>query len=137
MFMLYFIFIVACISTIRGIVQAIRKKSIKDFILAVLPFPFFFSFFVSVISGGSALHDAKTEYELYQPGHYYLVSHGDWTEVSYHRYMFILISEIIGFSCMAITVVAAIIFGDHRKPKNTLPLKPTSLCDRIKSSWDR
>ena len=137
MFMLYFIFIIACISTIRGIVQAIRKKSIKDFILAVLPFPFFFSFFVSVISGGTALHDAKTEYELYQTGHYYLVSHGDWTEVSYPRYMFVLISEIIGFSCMAIVVVVSVIFGESKKPKNTLPLNPTSLFGRFQSPPDR
>ena len=69
----------------------------------------FFCFFVGLLSGGSAFHDAANDYELYQAGHYYLVSHGIWTEVSHEKYLFVLISEIIGFSSLALSFVLALI----------------------------
>ena len=61
----YIVFILAIISTIRGIFKAIKKKSIKNLFLSILPFPFFFCFFLGVISGGSALNNAQNDYELY------------------------------------------------------------------------
>ena len=76
-----------------------------SFLIAVLQFFFLYGFCVGVICGGSALHNAKHDYELYQAGHYYLTSHGVWTEVSYGRYLFVLISEIIGFSSLALALV--------------------------------
>lgn len=117
MLLVYTVFILAIISTIRGIFNAIKKKSIKDLFVSILPFPFFFCFFLGVISGGSALNDAHNDYELYQAGHYYLESHGSWTEVSYSRYMFVFISEIIGFSSLAISLILGIIQDIKRKPK--------------------
>ena len=117
MLLVYIVFILAIISTIRGIFKAIKKKSIKDLFLSILPFPFFFCFFLGVISGGSALNNAQNDYELYQAGHYYLESHGKWTEVSYSRYMFVFISEIIGFSSLAITLILGIIQNIKSKPK--------------------
>ena len=117
MLLVYIVFILLIISTIKGIFIAIKRKSIKDLFLSILPFPFFFCFFLGVISGGSALNDAQNDYELYQAGHYYLESHGEWTEVSYGRYMFVFISEIIGFSSLAITLILGIIQDIKRKPK--------------------
>lgn len=108
MFLVYFIFIIVCFSTIRGIIKAIKEKQLRVLLESILLFPFAFCFFVGVLSGGSALHNAENDYELYQAGHYYLTSHGVWTEVSYERYLFVLISEIIGFSTFPVFFVYAL-----------------------------
>ena len=113
--LIYIVFVFATISTVRGIVNAVKKKSIKDFFLSILPFPFFFSFFLGVISGGSALNDAQKDYELYQAGHYYLESHDNWTEVSYGKYMAVFISEIIGLSSFALSFILGIIRNAKHK----------------------
>ena len=105
MFFVYIIFIIVCFLTIKGVIKAIKEKQMSSLWKSILPFPFFFCFFVGVLSGGSALHNAEIDYELYQAGHYYLTSHGVWTEVSYERYLFVLISEIIGFSSLAVSFV--------------------------------
>ena len=109
MVLVYLIFIIVCFSTVKGIVKAIKEKRTQGLLESILPFPFFFCFFVGILSGGSAFHDAASDYELYQIGHYYLVSHGTWTEVSYEKYLFVLISEIIGFSSLALSFVLALI----------------------------
>ena len=65
-------------------------------LLAVIPFLVFF--FSNVCLGGSALHEAETAYELYEAGHYYLCSHGTYTEVAYGVYLFMMILEIVSFA---------------------------------------
>lgn len=95
-FILYLSFILFCLLIIRGIIRNIKEKDIGGLVISLLVFLFVFSFFIGALSGGSALHNAANDYELYQTGHYYLVSHGVWTEVSYERYLFVLISEIVG-----------------------------------------
>ena len=82
---------------------------------SLLAFPFFFCMFVGFLSGGSALQNASKEYDLYREGHYYLVSHGSWTEVSRQRYLFVLVSEIIGFSCLVVSFVFAFIRSRRQK----------------------
>ena len=116
MLLVYLVFITACISTTKAILKAIKEKNTKGLLVSILPFPFFFCFFVGILSGGSAFHDAVNDYEFYQSGHYYLVSHGTWTEVSYKRYLFVLISEIIGFSSLALSFVLALI-RDRKQEK--------------------
>ena len=119
MFLVYLVFIIACFSTAKAIVKAINEKNTKGLLESILPFPFFFCFFVGILSGGSAFHDAASDYEFYQTGHYYLVSHGVWTEVSHERYLFVLISEIIGFSSLALSFVLAII-RDRKQEKKKI-----------------
>ena len=109
-FILYLSFILFCLLIIRGIIRNIKEKDIGGLVMSLLVFPFVFSFFIGVLSGGSALHNAANDYELYQTGHYYLVSHGVWTEVSYERYLFVLISEIVGI----LTFVPAFVLGIFR-----------------------
>ena len=65
-------------------------------LLAVIPFLVFF--LSNVCLGGSALHEAETAYELYEAGHYYLCSHGTYTEVAYGVYLFMMILEIVSFA---------------------------------------
>ena len=107
MIFVYLILGMMCITLTHGAVKAIKEKKMGDLLQALLAFPFCFGFFIGVISGGSALHHAETEYELYQAGHYYLMSHGDWTEVSRARYLFVLVSEIIGFSTFGLSFFLA------------------------------
>lgn len=65
-------------------------------LLAVIPFLVFF--LSNVCLGGSALHDAEMDYELYEAGHYYLCSHGTYTEVAYGIYLFMMVLEIVSFA---------------------------------------
>lgn len=117
MFLTYFIFIVASIDLALRIVIAVKAKTMTPLWPSLLAFPFFFCMFVGILSGGSALHNAPEEYDLYREGCYYLTSHGSWTEVSRQTYLFVLVSEIIGFSSLAIAFVFSII--RNRKEKTT------------------
>lgn len=65
-------------------------------LLAVIPFLLFFV--ANVCLGGSALHEAEMDYELYETGRYYLCSHGTYTEVTYGIYLFMMILEIVSFA---------------------------------------
>ena len=72
------------------------KRVMLNSLLAAIPFLLFFV--ANVCLGGSALHEAETAYELYKAGHYYLCSHGTYTEVTYGIYLFMMILEIVSFA---------------------------------------
>ena len=72
------------------------KRVTLNSLLAVIPFLMFF--LSNVCLGGSALHDAEMDYELYETGRYYLCSHGTYTEVAYGVYLFMMILEIVSFA---------------------------------------
>lgn len=72
------------------------KRVMLNSLLAAIPFLLFFV--ANVCLGGSALHEAETAYELYEAGHYYLCSHGTYTEVTYGIYLFMMILEIVSFA---------------------------------------
>lgn len=122
MLIVYLIFALEIIATIWEIIKSAKEKSVRRFVFAILPLPFFFCMFLGFISGGTALNNAKNDYNLYQAGHYYLVSHGKWTEVSYRKYIFVFFSEIFGFSLGALCMILSICRDIKRKPKpNRLP----------------
>ena len=85
-----------CFGFLRGTIQAARKKDWLAMSTVLFFVPFFVFAVTSICMGGSAFHDAATDYELYQAGHYYLMNHGDYTEVTYTQYQFMRILEIIG-----------------------------------------
>ena len=72
------------------------KRVMLNSLLAAIPF--LLLFVASVCLGGSALHHAEIDYELYEAGHYYLCSHGTYTEVTYGIYLFMMILEIVSFA---------------------------------------
>ena len=72
------------------------KRVTLNSLLAAIPFLVFF--LANVCLGGSALHEAETAYELYKAGCYYLCSHGDYTEVAYGVYLFMMILEIVSLA---------------------------------------
>ena len=72
------------------------KRVMLNSLLAAIPF--LLLFVANVCLGGSALHEAETAYELYKAGHYYLCSHGTYTEVTCGIYLFMMILEIVSFA---------------------------------------
>ena len=109
MYLGYLIIALVFFFTIKSIIQSIKSKKTFDLLVYLLFIPFQFFFFITLLFGGSAFNDAETEYELYQAGHYYLVSHGQWTEVSHGKYVVALISEIVGISTIIIAFVMGLI----------------------------
>ncbi|MBO5757261.1 MAG: hypothetical protein J6S28_06165 [Clostridia bacterium] len=109
MYLRYLIIASIFFFTIKGIIQSIKSKKTFNLLVCLLFIPFQFFFFITLLFGGSALNNAETEYELYQAGHYYLESHGQWTEVSHGKYVVALISEIVGISTFIIAFVMSLI----------------------------
>ena len=94
---------------VASFIKAIKNKKYLDLVSLLLLLPFFLFFIISLILGGSAFNDAQSDYEYYQAGHYYLVSHGDYTEVTYYQYLFAMILEIVGLASLPISILWAII----------------------------
>ena len=78
------------------------KRIMLNSLLAAIPFLLFF--IANVCLGGSALHHAEMDYELYEAGRYYLCSHGDYTEVAYGVYLFMMILEIVSFALFGFAI---------------------------------
>ena len=78
------------------------KRVMLNSLLAAIPFLLFF--IANVCLGGSALHHAEMDYELYEAGRYYLCSHGDYTEVAYGVYLFMMILEIVSFALFGFAI---------------------------------
>lgn len=89
--------------------KAIKHKKYQDLVSILLLLPFFLFFFITAILGGSAFNQAQVSYEHYQAGHYYLMSHGNYTEVTYAQYLVARISEVIGLGSLAFCLLWTII----------------------------
>ena len=109
MYLAYLISALILFFCIKNIVQCVKSKNFFDLSVGLLLLPFIFFFYISILFGGSAFNNAATEHELYQAGHYYLVSHGQWTEVSYGKYIAVLISEIVGIASFIIAFILGLI----------------------------
>ena len=104
------------LNTIRVIVVSLRDGKIGGFFFALFSLPFLVFFVSSVILGGSAFNVAATEYELYEAGHYYLVSHGSYTEVTREQFLYMQAMEVVGFVTFAISFTIGIVLNiKHRK----------------------
>ena len=104
-----------------AIVIAINLGNICSFVYAFIkrrPFAIISSFAMLIfmvfmdsvfIFGGSAAHGAATNYELYEAGHYYLVNHGNFTEVSYEVFRYMEIMETVGIIAFAVGFISTLI----------------------------
>lgn len=90
-------------------IKAFKHKKYQDLVSALLLLPFFLFFFITAMLGGSVFNQAQTSYEHYQAGHYYLMSHGNYTEVTYAQYLVAKISEVIGLGSLALCLLLSII----------------------------
>ena len=117
----YLLFAWFSVSHIISAIKSIKSKNYFDTLIAVLSLPFLIFFISSIILGGSAFNDAAADYELYQAGHYYLVSHGDFTEVTYGQYQYMKIIEIVGIGTFLITFILAAIKNFRNQDKKANP----------------
>jgi energy-coupling factor transporter transmembrane protein EcfT len=94
---------------ICSFVASIVKRKPLDAFMS-LGFMLFAVFMASgFIFGGTPAPEAVTEYELYESGHYYLMSHGDYRDVSYDIYRYMQVMEIVGCISFAISFILALI----------------------------
>ena len=96
-------------SIVYGLISAIIARKPLDAIISLMFVLFLVFWTSSVILGGSPAPDAETQQELYEAGHYYLMSHGDYTEVSYEVYRYMQIMEIVGWGSCVISFVLVLI----------------------------
>ena len=86
-------------------VKAIRQKKWLRVLGAVLLLPMFAFFAAEGAYGGSAAKDAATQYAGYIPGHFYVMEHGNYTEVSsvvFHRMQVLETAAMISFAAAAV-----------------------------------
>lgn len=101
-------------------IKAIRQKKYSDLLLLLLTIPFFVFFISACFLGGDALNDAAKNYPLYQQGHYYLVNHGRYTEVSQPVFIYMQIIEIIGLISFGIAFILSVISDRKSKSNDNL-----------------
>lgn len=99
------IVIVVNLGNICSVVYAFIRRSPLG-IFSSFAMLIFMVFMDSVlIFGGSASYNAQEYYELYQEGHYYLSSHGNYTEVSYEVFRYMEIIEVVGIIAFVIAFI--------------------------------
>ena len=113
----YLMFAIFCVVLVFNIIKAIRKKEYAV-LLSVFLFIPFFVFFISYMKfGGSAFNDAASSYLLYQQGHYYLASHGKYTEVTHDVFLYMKIIEVVGIVTFGIGAIRAFIWNIRFKDR--------------------
>ena len=107
------VFIILLIITF---IQSIKQKNYLNLIINV--FMLFFMIFLtsSLKLGGTIAEDAASKYELYEEGCYYLVSHNNYTKVTYEQYQYMKIIEIIGKVSFFISFGLSI-FNNYKEKK--------------------
>ena len=107
------VFLIITIVLLSGLIssalKAIKQKNYRDLVSVLLLLPFFIFFVITAMLGGSAFNQAQTSYEHYQAGHYYLMSHGNYTEVTYAQYLVAKISEVVGLGSLALCLLLTMI----------------------------
>ena len=116
MLLVYIVFIVCTINTIRECIQSLKEKDMMQLMISIGFFLFMLALFLGMISGGSVIRDIQAVEEFHRTGHYYLTNGGVRTVVSYERFMIVYISEIVGFSAFALCFLLSII-RDRKKKK--------------------
>lgn len=127
MILAYIVFGLILIKTIVEIKNAIIAKKYAQLFSTLFYLPFFVFFISTLILGGSAFNNAATDYELYQSGHYYLVSHGVYTEVPYASYLYAKIIEVIGLVSFSIGFIFHLVFAKKNPPSKNNSKFPSKL----------
>ncbi len=96
-------------------VRELREKRSLAALCGMLVLPWLVFCAAALIKGGSAWNDAEHQFAAYQAGHYYLMSHGNYTEVSQAVFQSMRVLEIIGWGSFAAWIIAAIVLRARRK----------------------
>ncbi len=84
------------------IASIVKRKPLDAFMC------FGFMLFAAFMASGFLLGGTAAK-ELSQEGHYYLFSHGNYTEVSYGIYRYMQIMEIVGFCSFVFSFIVGFI----------------------------
>ncbi|MBQ7390930.1 MAG: hypothetical protein IJW02_07510 [Clostridia bacterium] len=103
------------VADIVSIVKCLIEKKYLAALHGALMIPFMLFFVSSVILGGSAFNDAAKDYESYREGAYYLVNHGDYTEVTRVQHQYMKCIQIIGFAGFALDIILIILTFFYEK----------------------
>lgn len=106
----YIIDTIMIISFIYCVIKSIKEKKYIDIILTILLIPFFIFMSSNIYLGGTAFNDAKTAYEFYQEGHYYLCSHNAYTEVTAAQYNYMKFIQIFSYGSLGLMLLLMFIF---------------------------
>ena len=97
------IFLIIQFSTL---IKKIKEKNKVNILIAILTLFFLVFLFSGGILGGSAYNNASLKYELYETGHYYLVNHNKYKEVSFNIYIYMKIIQPVGiFSVLIVLII--------------------------------
>lgn len=105
------------VSILSGIIKGIKDNSPATVIYCILILPFWVFMSSSILLGGSAFNDAAADYELYEAGHFYLVNHGSYTEVTEWQYNYMKLTEIVGLATFIIDFLFILVLNALGKKK--------------------
>ena len=104
--------------TVYRVIYAIKSKCYSNLITLFLVIPFMVFLFSAIYLGGSAFNSASTKYDLYQDGHYYLIDHNKYTEVTYNQFVYMKIIQVIGTVSFYISLVIAVVSSSKGKKQD-------------------
>lgn len=96
-------------------VRELRTTRSPAALFGMLVLPWLVFCAAALMKGGSAWNDAEHQYAAYQAGHYYLKSHGRYTEVSQTVFQRMQVLEILGWASFAAWIITAIVLRARRK----------------------
>ena len=102
---LLFIIVVAIVSLIKDILQKRWIACVFDLLIV----PWVIQAIMCLRLGGSTYNNAAEAFVGYQQGHYYLVEHNNFTEVSREVFMRLRIMETIGWLCFITSFIFCIV----------------------------
>ena len=119
-FTIVFIFLFLIDITFK-IIYAIKSKHYSSLLIILFVIPWLVFFFSADFLGGSAFNEASSSYSEYVEGHYYLFSHGVYTEVTYNQFLYMKIIEIVGSISWALGfILSIIVYKKHKGKKQEL-----------------
>ena len=92
-----------------GIVVSIKHRKWLAALACLFVLPWVLWFAVSTTVGGSTFHHAATDYSEFQEGHYYLVEHNRYMEVSCDLFQKVRFFEVAAWISFSVSAVFAII----------------------------
>lgn len=103
------------------IIYAIKSKHYTSLLNILFVIPWLVFFFSDVFLGGSAFNKASSSYNEYIEGHYYLFSHGVYTEVTYNQFIYMKVMEIVGIISWTLGfILSIIVYKKHKGEQQEL-----------------
>ena len=95
----------------------IKGRRWMDWLSRLFFIPFLIFFFASNHFGGSAFNNAAKEYPNYIPGHFYLMSHGIYTEVSAQVFLRMRAFEAVSLILFGVSMIYNVLTRSYKNMK--------------------